>query len=74
MKFQIDFNYGSNDALLELLGATEHHYEDHSDYEIDLDSFESLEMLLESLDRETKDIWSAVISFDPSTIYLDNKV
>jgi len=74
MKFEIDFNYGTDDATLEALGAKEEHFEHSSAYYIEIDQFEELELILNVLDDLTEDIYSAVISFSPPTIYLDSKV
>lgn len=70
----IDFNYGWNDPILQQIGAKEVHYDEHSQYEIEVDSFEDLEALLHIVDSLTNKFYSAVISFDPNTIYLDNTV
>lgn len=73
MKFAIDFNHETNDELLEQIGAKEEHFEECSQYTIDILSFEDLDAILHILDSLTKDTYSAVISFDPPTVYLDNK-
>ena len=74
MKFEIDFNYGSNNTLLEQLGAIREDFEEYYIYSIEIESFEDLDALLHIVDSLTGDIYSAVISFDNPTIYLDNKV
>lgn len=80
MKFEIDFNHGTNDQLLESIGAKSEQtdsnkYGPFERYMIELNDFKDLERLLKILDLkdETK-IYSAVISFDPPTIFLDDKV
>ena len=42
--------------------------------EIEVKDFRELERLLEKVDKHYNDIYSAVISFDPPGIYLDNKI
>lgn len=74
MKFIIDLNRGWDDGLLKQIGAKEEHFEDYSHFTIDIDSFEDIESLLRKVDSITKDHYSAVISFDPATIYLDEKI
>lgn len=74
MKFEIDFNYGDDDALLRQLGAYEEDFDAYNTYSIELEGFNELEALLKKLDALTDDIWSAVVTFDRPTIYLDNKV
>lgn len=74
MKFEIDFNYDDNDALLEQLGAAFEGDELLGAYFIEIEGFDELEALLKKLDALTNDLWSAVVSFDSPTIYLDNKV
>ena len=74
MKFIIDFNHGWNDKLLEKIGATEEHFEEYSHYVIEIESFEDLDKLIQKVDKDTNEMYSAVISFDPATIYLDDKV
>lgn len=73
MKFEIDFNRENDDETLKDLGAKLVHYDEHSQYEIEINSFEELETLLQKVDSIKKDIYSAIISFDPPCIYLDNK-
>jgi hypothetical protein len=74
MRFEIDFNYGYDDELLKKLGAEEVDFDGYSAHFIEIDTFEDIEALLIKLDKETNDMYSAVVSFDPPTIYLDNKV
>jgi len=72
MIFEIDFNRTSDDKFLtEKLGAN---YVDDFILTIDVKDFDHLEKILDLVDEELGDFFSAVISFDPPTIYLDNKV
>jgi DNA-binding Lrp family transcriptional regulator len=72
MIFEIDFNRTSNDKFLtEKLGANR---VDDFILTIDVKDFDHLEKILDLVDEELGDFYSAVISFDPPTIYLDNKV
>lgn len=72
MIFEIDFNRTSNDKFLtEKLGAN---CVDDFILTIDMKDFDHLEKILDLVDEEFGDFYSAVISFDPPTIYLDNKV
>lgn len=73
MKFAIDFNRENDDLTLKVLGAKLVWYEEHNQYEIDL-TFEELESLLTKVNEIKKKDYSAVISFDPPTIYLDDRV
>ena len=41
---------------------------------VEVKDFKELEKLLEKVDKHYGDFYSAIISFDPATIYLDNKV
>ena len=74
MKFEIDFNRGYNDNLLKKLGAEEEHFEEWSAHFVKIEGFEDLEALLHILDSLTGSIYAAVVSFDPPTIFLDDKV
>jgi hypothetical protein len=79
MKFEIDFNDSniSNDkffidilqARYEPTGATK--YGPFEKLVIDLDNFEQLEWVLKKVDKEFNCISSAVVSYDPATIYID---
>jgi DNA-binding Lrp family transcriptional regulator len=72
MIFEIDFNRtNNNEFLIEKLGAN---CVDDFILTIDVKDFEHLEKILDLVDEELGDFYSAVISFDPPTIYLDNKV
>jgi hypothetical protein len=79
MRFEIVFNKETDDKfLITQLGAK---YvsagSKTSDFEllvIDINTFEELEKLLEIVDKEKKDIYAAIISFDPPTIYLDKNI
>jgi hypothetical protein len=82
MKFQIDFNatdYYNDKFLINRLGAKvvptgSDKYLPFEVLEIEVKDFNHLEELLVIVDKEFKDIYSAVISFDPPTLYLDNKI
>ena len=72
MIFEIDFNRANNNEfLIEKLKAN---CVDDFILTIDVKDFEHLEKILDLVDEELGDFYSAVISFDPPTIYLDNKV
>jgi hypothetical protein len=80
MIFEIDFNREPDDKMLEELGAKlvpipyALKYGLFDKYEIELNSFEELETLLKKVDFIKKDMYSAIISFDPPVIYLDKDV
>lgn len=77
MKFQIDFNTKTNDKVLEEIGAK---YEspwpdDAGTYFIEINDISELEPLLKKVDLLMNDVYySAIVSFDPPIIYLDNKI
>jgi len=80
MKFEIDLNWGHDDALLIALGAKEeiHSFdvERWSSYHVELNTFQDLEELLKEVNKHRKGDefeYSAIVSFDPPMIYLDNK-
>lgn len=76
MIFQIDFNRpdpNNNKAFYKHIGAKLNTSDDYHFYEIELNTFEELEALIEKVNKKTGDWYSAVISFDHPTIYLDNK-
>jgi hypothetical protein len=78
MKFEINFNTETNDMLLEAIGAVltptgATKYPPFEIYTIELNSFDELESLLEKVNRDGK-YYSAIISYDPPTIYLDCNV
>ena len=79
MKFEIDWNRDTDDKTLEAIGATHVYYDLDCDYYwVELNSFEELEELLKKVNtikkRSIMTEYSAVISFDPPTIYLDNEI
>ena len=80
MKFEIDFNRGSDDKTLEAIGAKLEpipgatKYPPFDRYMIELNTFEELEALLKEVDFITGVYYSAIISFDSPTIFLDNNV
>jgi hypothetical protein len=77
MKFEIDFNTDADDKTLEQLGAKlvpityAVKYGPFDKWEIELNTFEELEELLSKVDSIKKGIYSAIVSFDPPTIYLE---
>jgi hypothetical protein len=82
MLFEINFNTESDDKVLEELGAklvptgsTE--YPPFEIYKIELNTFEELENLLAKVDKlksGTAELYSAILGFNPATIYLDTDV
>ena len=77
MKFQIDFNTQVNDKVLEEIGAKyEETWPDNAGaYFIEINNISELELLLKKVDLLMNDIYySAIVSFDPAIIYLDNKI
>ena len=74
MFFEIDFNRENDDRVIELLGATQSEKAGFVYYKINVDSFEDLQELLDTVDDLKDDSYSAVISFDPPTIFLDTDV
>jgi hypothetical protein len=82
MVFTIDFNdinFNDDDFLVKELGAYwvstgATKYPPYEQLEIEVKDFRELERLLEKVDKHYDDIYSAVISFSPPTIYLDNKI
>ena len=76
MIFEIDFNRTSNDEfLIDKLGAK--WTNKGSEYDVltvNINDFNHLKGILDIVDEHLSDFYSAVISFDPPTIYLDNKV
>lgn len=74
MKFELDFNRENDDEFILHLGAR---WEDYGEYKrmvIDLDNFEDLEKLLDQVKVLRGEFYSAVVDFDPPTIYLDKDV
>jgi hypothetical protein len=78
MKFKIDFNKANynNDKLLIELGAYyvptgSDKYPPFEELEIEVEDFDKLKDIIEFIDRELKTYSSAVISFDPPSIFID---
>ena len=79
MLFEIDFNTGNyvnDEFLINVLGAKLEptHSQKYPPFErcmIELNTFEELEEILKKVDEEFGGFSSAVISFDPPTIFLD---
>lgn len=79
MRFEIDFNDPNinNDnflinelgGVLEPTGATK--YGPFEKIMIEVKDFEELEKILNKVDKEFNCISSAVVSYDPPTIYID---
>lgn len=74
MKFELDWNREIDFDNLELLVDEIEHFQDFSRYNITLNSFEDLEKLLEKVKQIKGDYYSAVISYNPPTIYLDKEI
>ncbi len=75
MKFEIDFNDMAyrNNKLLEEVGAKLEDLGEYSAYFIELNSFEELEIVLDKVNKETKDYYNALVTYDSPMIFLDNK-
>ncbi len=79
MLFEIDFNEPTfqDDNFLEIiLGAkivstNAEKYPPFEKFEIELNSFEDLEFILQKVDKHFNCVSSAIVSYDPPTIYLD---
>ena len=81
MLFEINFNKHEeqDDDYLLSLGAKyvstgSNKYPPFEVLEIELNTFEELELLLEKIDKERKGIYTALISFDNPTIFLDKDI
>ena len=81
MKFEINFNQQEeqdDDFLLTLGGkwvsTGENKYPPFEVLEIELNTFEELELLLENVDKVKGFGHSALISFDNPTIFLDKTI
>ena len=79
MTFQIDFNHEDDDKTLEEIGAKlvstgTTKYPPFEVYKIELNGFEELKQLINKVDSIKGKFYSAVISFDSPTIFLDNNV
>lgn len=82
MRFQIDFNECNrrdDNFLIDVLGAevVETGSRKYPPFELlylEVRDFEHLEEILKTVDTHFGDYYSAVISFDSPTIYLDNKI
>ena len=76
MKFEINFNREDDDKTLIEIGAQLEHHSDsrYSFYWVKLNSFEELEELLYKVEAIKGEYYSAVISYDSPTIYLDKDV
>jgi hypothetical protein len=78
MKFEIGFNDTEyqNDKLLTKLGAKlvstgSQKYPPFEKFEIDIDNVDKIKAIVDTVDKELYAITSAIISFDPPTIYID---
>ena len=75
MKFEIRFNdsnYNNDKFLIEELGAYYVKVGDFEILEIEVEDFQKLKTLIERVDEEFKGRYaSAVITFDPATLYID---
>ena len=82
MKFQINFNsstFSDDNFLIDVLGAEvvetgSNKYPPFELLYLEVKDFEQLEEILKIVDNHYGDYYSAVISFDSPTIYLDNKI
>lgn len=73
MEFQIDFNRGDNDKMLEQLGAVEKSQDgEWFGYFIEIEDFAQLEEFEKKVERIVGGTYSLIIGFNPSTIYLDD--
>ena len=73
MEFQIDFNRGDNDKMLEELGAVEKSQDgEWFGYFIEIEDFAQLEEFEDKVERIVGGNYSLIIGFNPSTIYLDD--
>jgi len=76
MKFEIDFNRETDDKTLELLGAKSFptgstKYPPFDQYIIELTTLEELQALLKKVEEYKGGVYSAIVSLDPLSIYLD---
>lgn len=78
MKFEINFNHQEeqDDDFLIALGAKyistgSTKYPPFEVLEIEFNTFEELEVFLEKVDEAKKNMYTALISFDNPTIFLD---
>jgi hypothetical protein len=77
MKFEINFNKfkEADDNFLLSLGAKWVTVYDDNDYlEIELNTFEELEELLNKVNQSKNDYYAAIVSFDNATIFLDKDI
>lgn len=79
MWFEINFNREEDDKTLEQIGAkleptNSTKYPPFETYKIEINTFEELEKLLEKVKQIKSNYYSAVISYDPPTIYLDKEI
>ena len=82
MRFQIDFNThqeGGDNFLINILGAEiietgSVKYPPFQLLYLEVRDFEHLREILKTVDNHFGDYYSAVVSFDSATIYLDNKI
>ena len=73
MEFQIDFNRGDNDKMLEELGAVEKSQDgEWFGYFIEIEDFAQLEEFEDKVERIVGGNYSLIIGFNPATIYLDD--
>lgn len=73
MEFQIDFNRGDNDKMLEELGAVEKsQYGEWLGYFIEIEDFAQLAEFEDEVERIVGGNYSLIIGFNPATIYLDD--
>lgn len=78
-KFEVDFNREDDDKCLREIGAylestDSKKYPPFERYVINLYNFDELADILKKVDASKKGIYSAIISFDPPTIYFNKDI
>ena len=74
MRFEIDFNTESDDNLLKRLGAKRESVNDFSYFVIDFSNYKELEEFMNKVNKIKGKDYTALISFNQPTIYLDAEV
>lgn len=77
MIFNIDFNeinFSDDKFLIDKLGAYWERTKNGDSLLIEVRDFEHLKEMLDIVDSYYGDFYSAIISFDSPTIFLDNKI
>lgn len=73
MEFQIDFNRGDNDKMLEQLGATIKQVGEDYGFFIEIKDFAELEAFEKKVEKLFGFKYSLIIGFDHPTIFLDEE-